>query len=88
MVQHVLSAEPRALVRHKLKKYKEAILLKLAQVGEVVQLDIGEPNRPWTKYRGTWAEDDPEIEDWKKHVEEYRRQRDQELDALDAETQP
>jgi hypothetical protein len=34
-------------------------------------------DRPWEKFEGTWAKDDPLIEEWKQAVEEYRRKMDE-----------
>jgi hypothetical protein len=65
-----------------LRKYRETILQKLAQMGEVLQLDIGEPSRPWLKYAGTWAEDDPVIDEWLDCIKENRRRDDADPSVL------
>ena len=57
-----------------LRKFKESVEQRLAAGAEVVQLDLNDSDRPWMKFRGRWAVDDPVIDEWIKCVEDYRRQ--------------
>jgi hypothetical protein len=64
-----------------LQKLREQVQSRLASGARVVQLDVPEEH-PWARFAGTWKEGDPFIEEWKKAVEEYRRQIDEDPDAL------
>ena len=57
-----------------IEKYRDQINRQLSAGAEVVQVEIGRQERPWEKYRGMWAEDDPVIDEWLKCIEEYRRE--------------
>lgn len=68
---------------------RDAALAKLrAEVGkrlrdgaELISVDLGAPARvnPWTEYAGMFK-DDPWMDDWKRAMAEYRRQKDAEPD--------
>jgi hypothetical protein len=50
---------------------------------EVAQLkhQLQQSSRPgWAQFAGTWAADDPVIDEWLQEVEEYRRQKDADPD--------
>jgi predicted RNase H-like HicB family nuclease len=64
-----------------LRKLKELMEGKISGGAELVRLVIGAPEPPWAKYAGTWRPDDPRIEEWKKAVEEYRRQLDEDTNV-------
>ena len=57
-----------------LELYRRRVIQQLTTGAEVVQLDVGDTERPWVKFRGRWAADDPVIDEWQNCVEEYRRQ--------------
>jgi hypothetical protein len=48
----------------------------------VQKMLVREPQgeHPWLKWAGTWDPNDPFSQEWEKGIQEYRRQRDQELD--------
>jgi len=60
-----------------LRKLQETISSRLANGAELTQVDVGPAEHPLAKFAGIWREDDPLIEEWKKAVEEYRREVDQ-----------
>jgi predicted RNase H-like HicB family nuclease len=64
-----------------LQKLRELVQSRLAAGARLVQLDVPEEH-PWARFVGRWKEGDPVIEEWKKAVEEYRRQIDEDPDAL------
>jgi tRNA(fMet)-specific endonuclease VapC len=57
------------------RKLRDQIMKRLAKGGVLTTIEVsaGEEH-PLAKYAGIWREDDPLIEEWKKAVEEYRRQ--------------
>jgi hypothetical protein len=63
-----------------LQKLTELLAARQAQGAKVVSILV--PGRTEKlKYIGTWKPDDPDIEEWKRAVEEYRRQKDVEADG-------
>ena len=63
-----------------LEKLRAKIQTRLKNGTEVVGLEIGPPSHPWLEFAGMFK-GDPWIEDWKRSVEEYRRQVEDEPDA-------
>jgi len=63
-----------------LAKLRDKIQKRLKNGTEVVGLEISPPD-PWMEFAGMFK-GDPWIEDWKKSVEEYRQQVDDDPDAL------
>jgi hypothetical protein len=57
-----------------LQKFKDRVNQQLASGLEMVQVEVGRAERPWERFRGTWKKGDPVIEAWKKCVQEYRQQ--------------
>jgi predicted RNase H-like HicB family nuclease len=64
-----------------LAKLRAKIEGRLKKGTEIVGLEIGQPPHPWMPFAGMFK-DDPWIEDWKQSVEDYRRQVDEDPDAL------
>ncbi len=56
-----------------LAKLREKIQKRMKKGTEVVQLDIGPQPHPWMEFAGMFK-DDPWIEDWRKSVEQFRQQ--------------
>ena len=65
-----VEAESRAAA---LEQFRQQVKRQLASGAEIVQLEIDEPEPHYAKFIGTWTPGDPEIEAWKKAVEEYRQ---------------
>ena len=63
-------AKPRAKIEKRLKKG-----------AELVGLEIGASPDPWMEFAGMFK-DDPWIEDWKRSIEEYRKQVDEDPNTL------
>jgi predicted RNase H-like HicB family nuclease len=55
-----------------LSNLKAALAARLAQ-GEVVTVEVGEPEHPWLKGAGLF-EDDPTFDEFLKEIEAYRRE--------------
>jgi hypothetical protein len=64
-----------------LAKLRAKIESRLKKGAELVGLEVGTSADPWMAFAGM-HKDDPWIDDWKRSVEEYRRKRDEEPDAL------
>jgi predicted RNase H-like HicB family nuclease len=64
-----------------LAKLRAKIEGSLKNGAELVGLEVGAPPDPWKEFAGMFK-DDPWIDDWKRSVEEYRRQVDEDADAL------
>lgn len=64
-----------------LAKLRAKIQTRLKNGTEVVGLEIGQESDPWMEFAGMFK-DDPWIADWKRSVEEYRQQIDNDPDAL------
>ncbi len=64
-----------------LARLREKIDSRLQNGAEIVGLEVGTPADPWMQYAGMFK-DDPWIDDWKRSVEEYRKQVDEDSDAL------
>jgi predicted RNase H-like HicB family nuclease len=64
-----------------LAKLRAKIESCLKNGAELVGLEVGTTPDPWLPFAGMFK-DDPGIEDWKRSVEEYRRQVDEDPDAL------
>jgi len=64
-----------------LAKLREKIEARLKNGTELVGLEVGATSDPWMEFAGMFK-GDPWIEDWKRSVEEYRRQVDEDPDAL------
>jgi hypothetical protein len=62
-----------------LQKLRELIQSRMAGGAQLVQLDVPAVH-PWERFVGMWKPDDPLIEEWKKAVEEYRREVDEDPD--------
>jgi predicted RNase H-like HicB family nuclease len=60
-----------------LRNLQELIENRLACGAELTNIDVRPTQHPLAKYAGTWRENDPLISEWKKAVEEYRREIDQ-----------
>jgi len=60
-------------------KLKKEVGKRLQNGAELVSIDVGAPvkSNPWTDFAGMF-QDDPWIEDWKRSIAEYRRQKDAE----------
>lgn len=66
-----------------LAKLRAKIEKRLKKGAELVGLEIGTPpaSDPWMEFAGMFK-NDPWIEDWKRSIEEYRRQVDEDPDTL------
>ena len=64
-----------------LAKLRAKIEARLENGTELIGLEVGGNDHPWMEFAGIFK-DDPWIEDWKRSVEEYRRQVDEDPDAL------
>jgi hypothetical protein len=64
-----------------LKKLRTKIEARVKKGAEIVGLEVGTTAHPWMAFAGIFK-DDPWIDDWKKSIEEYRRQVDEDPDAL------
>jgi hypothetical protein len=62
-------------------KLRAKIEKRLPKGAEIVGLEVSPPPDPWREFAGMFK-DDPWIDDWKKSVEEYRRQVDEDPDRL------
>jgi len=66
-------------VEETIQKLRALMAERLAAGAQVVQVPV-DVSPPWKQFAGTWEPDDPLIEEWKKAVEEYRRQVDEDVD--------
>jgi hypothetical protein len=57
-----------------LERFRERVKSQLASGAEIVQVEIDVPEPPYARFAGTWTPGDPRLEQWKKNVEEYRRE--------------
>jgi hypothetical protein len=65
-----------------LAKLRAKIEKRLKKGAELVGLEVGGPSpHPWMEFAGMFK-DDPWIEDWKRAIEEYRRQVDEDPNTL------
>jgi hypothetical protein len=64
-----------------LAKLRAKIERRLKNGAELVGLELGPSPHPWMEFAGMFK-DDPWIDDWKRSVEEYRKQVDEDPDAL------
>jgi len=64
-----------------LAKLRAKIQRRLKKGAELVGLEVGTPPDPWMAFAGMFK-DDPWIDDWKRSIEEYRKQVDEDPDAL------
>jgi predicted RNase H-like HicB family nuclease len=64
-----------------LSKLQEAMRNRLDDGAELIKVDVGPTEHPLAPFAGIWQEGDPLIEEWKKAVEEYRQEIDQEPDV-------
>jgi predicted RNase H-like HicB family nuclease len=64
-----------------LTKLRAKIQGRLKNGTELVGLEIGPQPDPWMELAGMFK-DDPWIDDWKRSVEDYRKQVDEDPDAL------
>jgi hypothetical protein len=65
-----------------LSKLQEGIKDRLTKGGVLTTIEVSaSEEHPLAKYAGIWREDDPLIEAWKKAVDEYRRQVDEDPEA-------
>jgi predicted RNase H-like HicB family nuclease len=64
-----------------LARLRAKIESRLKKGAELVGLEVGAPSDPWMAFAGMFK-DDPWIEDWKRSIEEYRKQVDEDPDAL------
>jgi len=76
----VLTAEG-ATREEALSKLRDQVARKIADGAEVTPLEVGPFEHPWMRFAGTWKEDDPLIQEWKKAMEEHRREIDEDPDA-------
>jgi hypothetical protein len=63
-----------------LAKLRAKIASRLKKGAELVALEVGTPPDPWAAFAGMFK-GDPWIEDWKRSVEDYRREIDEDPDA-------
>lgn len=63
-----------------LAKLRAKIEGRLKKGAELVALEVGAPAHPWMPFAGMFK-DDPWIADWKRSVEEYRKNVDDDPDA-------
>ena len=63
-----------------MQKLREQIRDRIATGAKIVPLDVPPTEHPWAEFAG-WLRDDPMLDAWKQAMAEYRRQRDEELDA-------
>jgi predicted RNase H-like HicB family nuclease len=64
-----------------LAKLRAKIEGRLKKGAQLVGLEIGASSDPWIEFAGMFK-DDPWIEDWKRSIEEYRKQVDENPDTL------
>ena len=64
-----------------LAKLRAKIQTRLKNGTEIVGLDLGPQPDPWLEFVGMFK-GDPWIDDWKRSIEEYRQQVDDDPDAL------
>ena len=65
-----------------LAKLRAKIEKRLKNGAKLVGLDVGGPSpHPWMEFAGMFK-DDPWIEDWKRAIEEYRKQVDEDPNTL------
>ena len=65
-----------------LAKLRAKIEKRLKNGAEIVGLEVGgASSHPWMEFAGMFK-DDPWIEDWKRSIEEYRRQVDEDPNTL------
>jgi predicted RNase H-like HicB family nuclease len=64
-----------------LAKLRAKIQARLKNGTEIVGLEVGPEPHPWMEFAGIFK-DDPWIEDWKRSIEEYRQQVEDDPDAL------
>jgi hypothetical protein len=64
-----------------LAKLRAKIESRLKKGAELVSLEVGTSSDPWMAFAGMFK-DDPWIDDWKRSVEEYRRNVDEDSDGL------
>jgi hypothetical protein len=64
-----------------LAKLRAKIEKRLTKGAEIVGLEISSSPDPWMEFAGMFK-DDPWIEDWKRSIEEYRKQVDEDPNTL------
>ena len=64
-----------------LAKLRAKIEARLKKGAELATLEIGADPHPWREFAGMFK-DDPWIEDWKRSIEEYRKQVDEDPNTL------
>jgi hypothetical protein len=58
-----------------LRKVQELLEGRVATGAQLVSVIVPAPlEHPSARFRGSWTKDDPVIQRWKQHVEEYRQQ--------------
>src|SRR5258708_8395881 len=66
-----------------LSKLRDLIQDRIAKGAQLIELDIdGPPPHPLARFAGTWSADDPLIQEWKREVEAYRREMDEDPNVL------
>lgn len=78
-----LSATAEAKTRDAaLAKLKKQVGKRLRDGAELISMELAvqQQHDPWTEFAGMF-EGDPGIEDWKRSMADYRRQKDAELDG-------
>ena len=73
------SGEPLALTaegatqEEALQKLREMVTKRIADGARMASVEVGLSEHPLARFAGTWAPDDPFIEEWQKEVEAYRQ---------------
>jgi hypothetical protein len=62
-------------------KLREKIAARLRKGVEVIALEVPSEANPWVEFAGMFK-DDPDIDEWKKSMAEYRKQVDEDPNAL------
>jgi hypothetical protein len=57
-----------------LQRLRKLIQDRLANGTKLIQMEIAAEPHPLLRWAGTWKPDDPFIEEWKRAVEEYRQE--------------
>jgi hypothetical protein len=64
-----------------MEKIRELVKARVARGAEIRPLQVPAGPHPWSAQAG-WLRDDPMFDAWQQAIEEYRRQRDEDPDAL------
>jgi hypothetical protein len=67
--------------REALDNLRGLVEARMAAGAELMGIEVGPPAPAWAKVAGSWAGDDPRLDEWERAVEDYRRKVDEDPDA-------